>query len=418
MMVLGGAVYAIFRTLIVGAMLAAGAAAAAESKDPPKPPKPSGPSPEFEAMKSPMVFYLAKGPADSCGSGCSEWIVGEGTIGDGTAGKMRAFLKRQSGPKRPIYFYSPGGLLSEGLAMGRLMRDRGLTAGVARTVLDGCEPKECAETKKSGRELKAKFLNFNASCSSACVYALVGARTRAVAPEARLGIHASRLVLDKIPKGIRISPRFLAEAGKRRNEKITRYLLDMGIKTALLEAAEKISHENIKYLTRDEIVRYGVDPRLFVESAWAFDQRAGVVKFISESNKEATESHTTTLRLGCLGVEKISVAYARDHSPNESIPWSPLKVSVGGKTFDLNPRPTPVTSNDVKVARDLRQEWVPVHFFALAAADDHIVLSEGDKNARITKISTDGLTAAMASLRCYPAGTLGPRAALTPRHLP
>jgi hypothetical protein len=240
-----------------------------------------------------------------------------------------------------------------------------------------------------------------------------------VAPESRLGIHASRLIQDKIPKGIRLTPHFLAEVRKRRNEKVSRYLLDMGIKTALLEAAEKIPNEKIKYLTRDEIVRYGIDPRLFVESTWSFDQRFGIVKTISESNKDATESHTTTLVLNCSGMEKMSFGYVRDLNPNESVASIPLKVIVGGKTFDLKPRPAAIAGNDVKVLRDLRLEWLPVHFFALAAADDHIMLSEGDKTPRITKISTDGLTAASASLQCgHPPGIPGARAALTPRHLP
>jgi hypothetical protein len=39
-------------------------------------------NPSIEAKKpsAPMVFYLAKGEPDSCGSGCSEWIAAEGRI--------------------------------------------------------------------------------------------------------------------------------------------------------------------------------------------------------------------------------------------------------------------------------------------------------------------------------------------------
>jgi len=248
---------AIFAFVIAAAVVATTPASPAPSKD-----SPASPADKARAAvrENPMVFYLARGEADSCGPGCSEWIAAEGQIIKGTADRMRAFLKRQSGPKRPIYFYSPGGIASDALTMGRLMHDGGFTAGVAETVAQDCEPAECERTKKSGHELRAKFNTFAASCASACVYALVGARVREVAPDAVLGIHAAKTkILSKIPKGIHIPPNFYSDFHKKSNREIARYLVDMGLKPALLEAAEKIPHEDIKVLTRDEIIRYGID---------------------------------------------------------------------------------------------------------------------------------------------------------------
>src|SRR5258705_8328298 len=80
------------------------------------------------ALSNPMMFYLAQGEPNACGAGCDEWIAAEGTITNGTAERMRAFLKRFPGNQRPIYFHSPGGVTAESLAMGRLMRERGMTA--------------------------------------------------------------------------------------------------------------------------------------------------------------------------------------------------------------------------------------------------------------------------------------------------
>jgi hypothetical protein len=412
-------VHVIVKPLIVAVMLAAGAAAAAESKDSPKPSPPPAQKTTNEALKSPMVFYPAKGAADACGPGCSEWIAAEGEIDEGTAERLRTFLKRQSGPKRPIYFYSPGGLVAESLTMGRLMRERGLTAGVGRTTPQDCEPKQCAESKKAGRQLQAKFTSFGAYCASACVYALVGARTREVAAEAKLGIHAGKIKLKKIPKGVRIPPHFLADRQQEYSRRTTRYLVDMGIKPALLEAAQKIPHEDIKVLTRDEIVRFGIDTRSFVESAWIFDERAGVIKFLSESTPEGTESHTTTLRLACLARGQVLVGYSRTLNANEGQNPPLLKVSAGGKDFSLYPSKTPIAGGEVKILRDQRQQWVPLQFFELATAGDHMALAEGDKNPRVTKISTEGLAAALAALHCgYPSPPPGARAALTPRQQP
>ena len=92
-------------------------------------------------LKNPMVFYLAQGDPNSCGPGCDQWIAAEGAIAHGTAERMRAFLKRQGSKagKLPIYFNSPGGITTESLAMGRLMRERGITGRVARTIPQVCE---------------------------------------------------------------------------------------------------------------------------------------------------------------------------------------------------------------------------------------------------------------------------------------
>ncbi len=404
----------IFKPLIAAALLTSTAGIAAPSTDSPK-------QTATPPTVAPMVFYLARGATDSCGPGCSEWIAAEGAIEEGTADRMRAFLKHQTGPKRPIFFYSPGGYVSEALTMGRLMRERGLTAGVARTNIEGCEPKECTEAKKSGRELKAKLNSYAARCASACVYALVGARTREIAPEALLGIHAGESkIIKKLRKGVRVPPHFLATAHKESNRRIARYLVEMGIKPALLEAAEKIPHEDIRILGRNEIARFGIDTRSFVEIAWTFDERAGVAKSISESTPDGADFRTTTLRLVCLGATgQILVGYSRNLTANEGQNLVLLKVSASGKDFRLDPPKTPIVGGDVKILRDQRSQWVPIRFFESAAASDHMVLTEGMLSPHITKISTTGLTAALASLHCgYPSPSPVVGTALTPNQQP
>jgi hypothetical protein len=99
--------------------------------------------------------YLAQGEDDACGSGCNEWIAAEGRFDDGSPQRLRAFLNRHSGRKLPIFFSSPGGSVTQALAIGRLMRERGMTAGVARTVPQGCAPtsddEACRTLKHSGK---------------------------------------------------------------------------------------------------------------------------------------------------------------------------------------------------------------------------------------------------------------------------
>jgi hypothetical protein len=387
----------------VVAVLLAGAVAAAEAKDVPKPSSPPAQPAQkspAETLKHPIVFYLAKGSPDSCGQGCSEWIAADGIIDEGASERMRAFLKRLSGPKRPIYFMSPGGTVSDALAMGRLMRDGGFTAGVGQTIAENCEPKECADAKKAGRELQAKLSSFGAYCASACVYALVGARTREVAPEARLGIHAGAIRLKGIPKGVRIPPGFISAREHEFSRRTKRYLAEMGIKPALLDAAQQIPHEDIKNLTRGEIVQFGIDTRSFVESGWTFEQRAGVVKSFSESTPDGTVFRTTIFRLVCLGAGQILLGYSRSFGAGETQDFVPVRISAGRKNLRLDPPKSPAIAGDKKNPRDNRQQWVPVSFFEAAMADDHMTLTEGIVNPRNIQISTFGLSAALASLHC------------------
>jgi hypothetical protein len=96
--------------------------------------------PQPTQMLPPMVFYVAKGEPNACGRGCSEWIAAEGTIVKDSPQHLRDLLKRLGQRKLPIFFHSPGGSVEAGMAIGRVMRERRMTAGVGRTIPRGCDP--------------------------------------------------------------------------------------------------------------------------------------------------------------------------------------------------------------------------------------------------------------------------------------
>src|SRR5262245_17687690 len=64
-------------------------------------------------IKTPMIFYLAKGEVDACGPGCSEWIAAEGQFDLGAEQRFRSFLARLPGRKLPVFFNSSGGIQGE-----------------------------------------------------------------------------------------------------------------------------------------------------------------------------------------------------------------------------------------------------------------------------------------------------------------
>src|SRR4029079_17449046 len=103
-------------------------------------------------------------------------------------------------------------------------------------------PANCA-----GRPLAARCTRRHAQCNAACVYAIVGARLREIAPEAHVGVHASKtVVVGTLPKGLHVSAQMRARFRAENQQLIRRYLVEMGIQPGLLDAAEKIPHESIR----------------------------------------------------------------------------------------------------------------------------------------------------------------------------
>jgi hypothetical protein len=402
------------KPLIVMALLALGAGGAAESKAPPKSSPPPAQKPA-STMKTPMVFYLAKGEPDACGLGCSAWIAADGEIDADASQRFRAFLKRQSGPKRPIYFQSPGGSVTAALAIGRMLRERGLTAGVARTVPEGCPPgfvreEGCEAIKRSGRELKAALSSVSASCSSACVYTLVGASSREVAPQALLGVHASTINTNKIPKGVRIPSKLISQSRAEGNRRIARYLAEMGMQRALLDAAEKYPHETIHYLTREEIVQFGIDPRRHLESQWAINDSTGKVRLTKMfAEMEPGDAHFQIVFLGvqCGVANLFSFQYTRRIDPGEEPNPKPLKISAASVAFNLTSTSL-VNGKEPNSRFDVRYGSVPFKSLQGVAADDHIQIAEVPKDeqqaasSRAVTISTLGLNQGLTTLtqRC------------------
>jgi len=208
-----------------------------------------------------MTFYVAKGATDACGRGCNEWIAADGVIDRGSADRLRALLAQLSGRKLPIYFHSRGGLVNESIAIGRLLRSHRLTAGVALTIPDGCptaknaDQKHCDTLKHAGRPLPARFKTSRAYCLSACVYALVGAPVRDIAPNAALGVHATRVTLLRPPEREDDVRAAIERANKFARDRLLTYLAEIGVPAELYWIASRVGHNSMHVLTRNELAR-------------------------------------------------------------------------------------------------------------------------------------------------------------------
>jgi hypothetical protein len=169
-----------------------------------------------------MTFYVVKGSPDSCGRGCDSWIEAEGKIESGTAARFKAFMSRLRDRNLPIYFASPGGNLDQAVEMGNMLHARSTIARVGRTLVRECgfeaqDSEVCVKLKQSGRELHGELFTRGALCASACPYILAGAAVHEVAPDAVLGVHSAKVVLNL--RGIQVDPAVVAVASQRGHER-------------------------------------------------------------------------------------------------------------------------------------------------------------------------------------------------------
>jgi hypothetical protein len=253
-----------------------GEVAAAAAQTSPEPAK-AAPAGVKVAPPAAIAFYLARGDTDACGRGCNEWIAAEGKIDPGAPQRLRRLLAKLGRRRPPIFFHSMGGSITGSMELGRLIHDQKLQVSVAHTIPRGCDrdkpfDKSCETLKRSGQELDAEFDPALFMCNSGCVWAFAGGATRFVPPWVKLGIHDVGLDPEKMP------PRgaSLAEVKRVAHARLSEYVRDMGIDKALLPASSAVPYESVRFLERDELVRFGIDRRDFGETKWHFADKPSV----------------------------------------------------------------------------------------------------------------------------------------------
>jgi len=377
-------------------------------------------SEQVVAERSPLLFYLARGEDNACGEGCGEWIAAEGFFGVGSAQRLRTFLKTHSAGKLPIFFHSPGGLQSEALAIGRLMRERQMTAGVAKTVPAGCSithattgdsDKACRDVKRTGQKVAAELRAMDGSCNSACVYALIGAKVRQVPPGAGLGVHSSKLV--RVSRDGRVK---MAAAGQNAqlatfNGQLRDYVRRMGVDAALFDTAAKVAPDQIHRLTRDEIARFGIDDRAFQETQWTVSEKPSqplaVFKLVAEAKgANHKEFRLSALRLSCASADRIRTLYIRGLASDEVGRTKVLKLAAGNRNW-VFPRWRQLASSEAIEAGGSFEALLaetPLEFFESAAAGGRIDIIEQEPPPstappRVISLSAVGLAHAVEVLR-------------------
>ncbi|CAL74974.1 hypothetical protein BRADO1060 [Bradyrhizobium sp. ORS 278] len=204
------------------------------------PATPAAPIAEFGTLPDAMIFYVAHGPPDSCGPGCADWIAAEGTIRFDTFKRLIAILDRQSGRKLPVIINSRGDAdLDVALSMGRILRGRGLDAGVGRTQVDACRDKsqtDCLTLKRAGGPFNAALETSRVLCETSCFLILAGGVHRSLPPDARVELVGTEIRNRLAPN---VSAEHRAGLTTYYSGQARLYLREMGIDPSILDIVDR-----------------------------------------------------------------------------------------------------------------------------------------------------------------------------------
>ena len=380
-----------------------------------QPDRPGAPKGKAAPRLPPMIYYLAKGENGACGTDCNEWIAAEGQIETGSAQQLRTFLTRLGRRKLPIFFHSPGGNVTASMAIGRLLRERDMAAGVSETVPVGCagaSEQACRTLKQSGQVLPATLRNVSA-CNPACVFALIGAKVRYVPPGAQLGVHSSKVVIFRLDGGkLNAASKQIASLQRARlaelNVDTRRYVQEMKVDVRLFDLAAKIPHEDVHYLTREEIVGFGIDLGGASEARWiaaeVMPQRIWTMKFFVEPSGEGkNERRSNVIQMECVSQRYSRLGYFRGLGSDESdLRWK-VELSMAERRIPLSGGSSfKVDAIESGKSFELWSAELPLDIIDAASARDHIEISEINsvrETSRVIRLSTVGLSQAVGMMR-------------------
>jgi hypothetical protein len=293
-------------------------------------------------LRRPLIFFVAKGELNACGSHCIEWIAAEGNIDTEAAKRFREFLDEPTRRNLPVFFNSLGGSAGQATTIGRMLRQYRMKAGVARTIPEGCRSAPavndaCRHIMQSKSEHKARLVTTGARCASGCVYAILGASVRQVDRGAELGIHSVRYLW--VSRGPATSALPKTEVA---HEWLRNYAVEMGTDPGLIDAAAKVNADRIHWMTRAEIDRFGIETHSFYETRWTHLQEAptifSVVKSWTQPDANGREFHTSVIRLRCSVNASKYVLIHRTELPLSQTSWQMrFRLEGGGTTVELQP---------------------------------------------------------------------------------
>ena len=263
------------------------------------------------AQDLPMHAYLAKGEANACGEGCSEWIAVEGRFDSefrpSRDRRSSSAIARASRRCSSIRRAADG---RNAIAIGRFLRARGMTAGVGKTVPQRLHVGQ----RHGGRVPRREAIGPGGRCGMAAGrYLQLRLRLRGDRRQGPAGtaIRAPRRPFretDDVPQACRRPCVYVV--GERGAVTAQDQGLPVQCRVAALHRGDghrckavrcrrRIPHEDVHYLSRDEIAGYGIDRREFAETPWFTVQTSNnttyLNKWIAEARGPERKDHRISL---------------------------------------------------------------------------------------------------------------------------
>jgi hypothetical protein len=226
-----------------------------------------------------MEVQLVRSAHPACEPDCPEWIAAQGRIDASSLTRFKRVLARLGNRQLPVLIDSPGGSVTEALAIGRLIRAKGLDIVVTKTVLSPCPPKDQACRRLMSRGVAMGLPEARLSkCASACAFLLAGGVRRYIGAGAFVGVHAiaayqiyARVVrtyriTTQTSWGVPISTSKELVRERKISEKavsvptpagtyaeLARYFQEMGVSGEVLPIVMRTPHEKIHWFTPAEL---------------------------------------------------------------------------------------------------------------------------------------------------------------------
>jgi hypothetical protein len=194
------------------------------------------------------------------------------------------------------------------------------------------------------------------------------------------------------------------------NGQARRYVQEMKVDVRLFDLASKVPNENIRYLSRDEIVAFGIDTREFSESRWIatefLPRQLWTMKyFIEATEQDRKELHTSVVRLECGDVARTKAIYYRGSGAGENgTGQRTIKFAAGAQSAALTRYSYPSKVGWIEADTSYSQwyGYIRYDFFDTAVTKEAVEIVESESATtppRITKLSTAGLSQAIATMR-------------------
>jgi hypothetical protein len=324
--------------LVVAVPLASQAASSGPAKAAKREHTPHKPNarPKFRtAVDEPMQVHIVRSGVPGCEPNCPEWIAAQGKIEPGTLAKFKTVLKLAGHRNLPVFLHSGGGSVSDAMAIGRLLRAKGLDAVVTATLFTPCAPSDTACRKQKQPDGVLRGLPYPiAVCASSCTFLLAGGKRRFVGPVAVVGVHQIKTLqtyrqvrrvyqMTRQPDG-RVAKTLLSEqtltqktvetkTGKDMYDRLARFFAEMGIGQEIVAMFQSTPNASVRWLTRDELKATGL----------ATDAKDGLLL-----NAEAPASNGTTA--------SVAPTSNPPSAPN-SLPSSGECAKFGGAALGCHP---------------------------------------------------------------------------------